>query len=99
MLSVVTRPSPDQGPAMASALTEPSPPPCHENGPALRRLAGRPVVLLLVLLAANAVTRPYANIEHDARLYSVQVLNQAERGSFNDDLFFRHGSQDRFSLF
>ena len=51
------------------------------------------------MLAANAVTRPYANIAHDTRLYSIQVVNQVENGAFNDDLFFRYGSQDSFSLF
>src|SRR5436190_20004336 len=65
----------------------------------LRQLVERPLVLLAVLLAANALSRPYGNIEHDTRLYSVQVLNQVEAGIYNDDLFFRYGSQDRFSIF
>lgn len=62
-------------------------------------LVQRPVLLVLVLLAVNALTRPYANITHDARLYSAQVLNQVENGSYNNDLFFRYGSQDSYSLF
>src|SRR5262245_56173374 len=66
---------------------------------ALRRLADRPGQLLLVLLALNALIRPYANITHDTRLYSVQVLNQLQGGTYADDLFFRYGSQDQFSLF
>ena len=65
----------------------------------LSALVDRPVLLLLVLLAVNAVTRPYANIAHDTRLYSIQVVNQCENGAFNDDLFFRYGSQDSFSVF
>src|SRR3712207_278956 len=66
---------------------------------ALRRLAGRPGTFFLVLLALNALCRPYANIDHDTRLYSVQVLNQLNPDAYADDLFFRYGSQDQFSLF
>src|SRR5437764_1271225 len=65
----------------------------------LRCLARAPHVLLLVLLATNALARPYSGIRHDARLYSVQVVNRAEPGLYADDLFFRYGSQDRYSLF
>lgn len=84
---------------MSALLTTPSPPAQHGLGQYLGNLVDRPVLLLLVLLAANALARPYANLDHDARLYSVQVLNQAEYGSYKDDLFFRYGSQDHFSLF
>lgn len=77
----------------------PSPSWGQRAGQLLRELADRPLVLLAVLLAVNAIARPYANIEHDTRLYSVQVLNQVEDGIYNDDLFFRYGSQDRFSIF
>jgi hypothetical protein len=66
---------------------------------ALGRLAARPGCLLALLLALNALARPYANLAHDARLYSVQVLNQLEDGAYNDDLFLRYGSQDQFSVF
>ncbi len=52
-----------------------------------------------MLLALNAMARPYAGITHDARLYSAQVLHQIDPQSFGDDLFFRYGSQDQFSLF
>lgn len=66
---------------------------------AVRDLANRPWTLFLLLLAFNALVRPYAGIAHDARLYSVQVLNQIEGGTYADDLFFRYGSQDSYSLF
>ena len=66
---------------------------------ALGRLALRPVTLVLALLLVNAVVRPYGGFCHDARLYSAQVLNQAEAGCYADDLFFRYGSQDEFSVF
>ncbi len=66
---------------------------------ALRRLGDRPVTLFVLLLAVNALARPYQNCAHDARLYSLQVLNQAENGAFADDVFLRYGSQDQFSIF
>jgi hypothetical protein len=66
---------------------------------AMLRLASRPGCLLALLLALNALARPYGNLAHDARLYSVQVLNQLEGGAFSDDLFLRYGSQDQFSIF
>jgi hypothetical protein len=53
----------------------------------------------MLLLALNAMARPYASLAHDARLYGVQVLNQLENGAYNDDLFLRYGSQDQFSVF
>jgi hypothetical protein len=66
---------------------------------ALARLADHPWALFVVLLAINSIARPYAGIMHDSRLYSVQVLNRVEDGSYGDDLFFRYGSQDQYSLF
>ena len=66
---------------------------------AFARLADKPWTLFVILLAINAVTRPYSGIAHDSRLYSVQVLNRVEGGSYGDDLFFRYGSQDEYSLF
>lgn len=66
---------------------------------ALAQLADRPWHLLAILLLVNAIAQPYAGITHDTRLYSVQVLNQVEGGTYSDDLFFRYGSQDDYSLF
>jgi hypothetical protein len=66
---------------------------------ALRELHGRPYTLFAVILVVNAVAQPYAGFIHDSRLYSVQVLNKVEGGAFADDLFFRYGSQDSYSLF
>ncbi|MSQ95468.1 MAG: hypothetical protein EXR98_13045 [Gemmataceae bacterium] len=70
-----------------------------KSSPAFRCLADRPVTLFLLLLAINALARPYSNCAHDARIYSLQVLNQAEGGAFADDVFLRYGSQDKFSIF
>src|SRR5438270_7254260 len=66
---------------------------------ALRRLAAHPSCFFCLLLAVNAGARPYAGITHDARLYSIQVLNQLDPSAYSDDLFFRYGSQDQFSIF
>ena len=65
----------------------------------LARVAENPWALFVLLLVVNTVTQPYMGITHDTRLYSVQVLNQVEDGSYADDLFFRYGSQDQYSLF
>jgi hypothetical protein len=70
-----------------------------EAAAVLARLADRPSALFVVLLAVNSLVQPYAGITHDARLYSVQVLNHVEDGAYADDLFFRYGSQDQYSLF
>ncbi len=66
---------------------------------ALAGLADRPWTLFVVLLTVNTLAQPYAGIAHDARLYSGQVLNRVEDGAYADDLFFRFGSQDQYSLF
>jgi hypothetical protein len=66
---------------------------------AMRRLADRPCTLFCLLLALNAIARPCSITAHDARLYSLQALNQAEHGTYADDVFLRYGSQDQFSLF
>lgn len=55
--------------------------------------------LFAVLLFLNALARPYGNFVHDARLYAAQVLYQIDPNSFANDLFFRFGSQDSYSLF
>src|SRR5438128_11066085 len=68
-------------------------------GQAISKLAARPVSLFLVLVAINALARPYGGIIHDARLYSAQVLHQLDPQTLGDDLFFRYGSQDQFSVF
>src|SRR5207237_2077272 len=66
---------------------------------AVHELAARPGCLFCLLLALNALARPYAQFAHDARLYSVQVLHQLEPEVYAGDLFLRFGSQDQFSLF
>ncbi|MBI3823010.1 MAG: hypothetical protein HY289_10085 [Planctomycetes bacterium] len=65
----------------------------------IRNLADRPWTLFLLLLALNAIARPCSSTAHDARLYSLQALNQAEHGAYADDVFLRYGSQDQFTMF
>ncbi|MBV8779336.1 MAG: hypothetical protein JO258_19240 [Alphaproteobacteria bacterium] len=56
--------------------------------------------LLVVLIAAVwLATRPYDGIVGDARFYMVQALNALEPGHYADDIYFRFGSQDRFTIF
>ncbi len=65
----------------------------------LIRLGRRPALLVAVAIAANALFQPYQNRSHDARLYGLQVINQATGGSYQDDLFLKYGSQDNYSIF
>jgi hypothetical protein len=65
----------------------------------LGSLADRPLALLCLALALNALALPYAGIIHDARLYAAQIAERLHPGSYADDLFLRYGSQDRYSLF
>ena len=66
---------------------------------AVADLMDRPWSLFFALLAVNAVALPYRGILHDSQLYAVQVMNRVENGAYADDLFFRYGSQDKFSVF
>src|SRR4051812_26774615 len=64
-----------------------------------RRWAAHPAALFGLLLLLNTLFRPYLGIHHDAMLYSGQVLSRLDPATYSDDLFFRYGSQDRFSIF
>jgi len=65
----------------------------------LGRMAADPVTLVCLLLAANALVEPYRGLDHDSRLYAVQLLERIHPGSFAGDLYLRYGSQDRYSVF
>ena len=65
----------------------------------LRALASRPGSLCCALLALDLLALPYAGLTRDGMLYSGQVLNRALGGYLDDDLFFKFGSQDRFTVF
>ena len=66
---------------------------------ALEKLAASAAALCAVAFALNAVLSPYSGITYDAVLYGGQVLNRTDPGCLGGDLFFRHGSQDRYSAF
>jgi hypothetical protein len=51
------------------------------------------------IVALWIATRPYRGVFHDARLYTVQALHSLDPGRFGQDLFFKYGSQDSFSVF
>jgi hypothetical protein len=65
----------------------------------LRGLGQRPYLLAGFLILANTLFLPYCGIVHDSQLYSGLVLNRIDPDFLSDDLFFRYGSQDKYSLF
>ncbi|MDQ8162276.1 MAG: hypothetical protein P3C10_06790 [Gemmatimonadota bacterium] len=52
-----------------------------------------------LLLSLWFLTRPYQGIVHDARLYTAQAMRKWNPAYLADDLYFRFGSQDAFTLF
>jgi hypothetical protein len=66
---------------------------------ALKSLGEQPAALFCALLVLNAVVGAYVGLGHDARLYAGQVLHRLGEPCLADDLFFRYGSQDQYSLF
>ena len=42
---------------------------------------------------------PYAGIAHDAQLYTLQALSHVSPELYQNDIFLRFGSQDKFTLF
>jgi hypothetical protein len=55
--------------------------------------------LVLALTAFWLLGRRYAGITHDAILYALLGLRRLDPGSFGNDLFFAHGSQDAYTTF
>lgn len=78
-----------------TATPDLAPPP-----PLLRRpaLAFDTLATLALIVALWLATRPYGGIVHDAQLYLAQAMHRADPATFGSDLFFRYGSQDRYSL-
>jgi hypothetical protein len=68
-----------------------------------RFAVGRRFTIALTLgfgLAALVLSKhPYYGIWHDAYNYALQALRRLYPESLGGDLFFRHGSQDSFTLF
>jgi hypothetical protein len=65
----------------------------------LRILGQRPYQLAGLLILFNALLVPYAGLVEDSQLYSGLVLNRIDPEFLSDDLFFRYGSQDKYTLF
>lgn len=57
------------------------------------------LILALGLPAIFYFAHPYRGIYHDAVLYALQALRRIYPVELQDDLFFRHGSQDQFTVF
>ncbi|WP_374572695.1 hypothetical protein [Phenylobacterium sp.] len=59
-----------------------------------------PTLLSALLMAALwLATHGYKGVFHDARLYTLQALHGLDPGRWAEDLFFKFGSQDSFTLF
>ena len=52
-----------------------------------------------IVVGAFVLSRPYVGIKHDAILYLAQALSRLHPEIFQGDVFFRWGSQDRYTLF
>jgi hypothetical protein len=59
----------------------------------------RSLAPLALILAIWIAARPYYGIVHDARLYMVQALHALQPSRYDQDLYFRYGSQDAFTIF
>jgi hypothetical protein len=55
--------------------------------------------LWVSLCALWICARPYRGVRHDAILYLAQALDRLSPSIYSEDLFFRFGSQDRYSAF
>lgn len=55
--------------------------------------------MLILLAACWLLAHPWLGLWHDGRLYAAQALHRLYPENFQNDLFFRYGSQDSFSLF
>jgi hypothetical protein len=72
--------------------------PAFHNPPhPMSRLAAAITVLICVLTWALA--HNYRGIFHDAGLYTLQAMAHANPDSLSQDVFLKHGSQDRFTIF
>ncbi|MEM7311590.1 MAG: hypothetical protein AAF497_00420 [Planctomycetota bacterium] len=65
----------------------------------LLRFCAAPLNLLVLLLLANSLWMPYRGIQHDARLYAFEVVNQLEDDVLHDELSLCYARAGKFSLF
>ena len=52
----------------------------------------------ILILSIWLATHPYPGIIHDGRFYAVEAMRAAGLGRYDDDLYFRFGSQGQFTL-
>jgi hypothetical protein len=57
------------------------------------------LTLAFLIIALWLATRPYPGIYNDARFYTFEALNALHPGRYADDLYFKYGSQDQFTVF
>jgi len=67
----------------------------EQGAPSIRWTAGRLALLLVLWIVAH----PYFGIVHDARYYALQALQASGSGDYSNDLFFKYGSQDKYTVF
>lgn len=60
---------------------------------------GRTAALLGAVTLLWLATRPYFGVVFDGRFYMVEALNALHPGRFAEDLYFKFGSQGKFSVF
>jgi hypothetical protein len=65
----------------------------------IKDLFGPTAVLVLLVAVLWLATHPYEGLTGDARFYMVQVLHALDPTRFTDDIYFRYGSQDQFTIF
>jgi hypothetical protein len=66
-----------------------------ERQASAHRTAGRLALLLVLWIVAH----PYFGIVHDARYYALQALQASNAEAYAGDLFFKYGSQDKYTFF
>ncbi len=57
------------------------------------------VCLLLAIFTIWLATRPYVGVIHDSIFYTAQALSELSPSRFVDDLHFRYGSPDQYTMF
>ena len=60
---------------------------------------GRSVCWLIIISVLWLATRPYYGIVHDALFYMLQAIHELNPNRFAEDLYFKFGSQDEFTMF
>lgn len=70
-----------------------------DSSPAIGRRFAICLGLALGLPALFLDGHPYIGVSHDALFYALIAIRRLDPGALDADAFFRHGSQDSFTLF